>query len=294
MEWEKNPRAIDPNCDSPIWSPLTDAALLEETLEVLERHNVIGVTRGPLTDQWHAAAPDRIIPSLMFSAAPGSAPDTDSIRTWVRSGRFSVLGEVLNQYAGITPGDELMAPYWALAEELDVPVGIHLGPGPPGTPYLGFSEYRARLHSPLLMEEVLLSHPDLRVYLQHAGWPIIDDLLAEAAEATEELTAVCPSHDDYVWELGASSDPSLETGPSGVAMSTYMVCDFNEEDRADRIVENVFADIYNKHVEEGTITSAGSGKSYPFAPIPDFMMNLIKAGGLIPWLQEEVGSQKGQ
>jgi hypothetical protein len=86
---------------------------------------------------------------------------------------------------------------------------------------------------------------------------IIDDLLAEAADATEELTAVCPSHDDYVWEITASSDPGLETGRGGVAMSTYMICDFNEEDRADRIVENVLADIYNKHVEEGTITGWG-------------------------------------
>ena len=86
---------------------------------------------------------------------------------------------------------------------------------------------------------------------------IIDDMLAEAMEATEELTAICPSHDDYVWELTAGSDPSLATTRGTVTMSTYMVCDFNEEDRADRIVEDVLADIYDKHVEEGTITSWG-------------------------------------
>ena len=36
-----------------------------------------------------------------------------------------------------------------------------------------------------------------------------------------------------------------------------MVCDFTEEDRASRIVDEVFADVYNKHVEEGTITGWG-------------------------------------
>lgn len=48
----------------------------------------------------------------------------------------------------------------------------------PGAPYLGFGDYRARLHSPLLLEEVLIRHPDLRLYVMHAGWPMIDDLLA--------------------------------------------------------------------------------------------------------------------
>jgi predicted TIM-barrel fold metal-dependent hydrolase len=37
---------------------------------------------------------------------------------------------------------------------------------------------RARLHSPLLLEDALLRHPKLRVYVMHAGWPMLDDLLA--------------------------------------------------------------------------------------------------------------------
>jgi predicted TIM-barrel fold metal-dependent hydrolase len=30
----------------------------------------------------------------------------------------------------------------------------------------------------LLLEEALMKHPKLRVYIAHAGWPMIDDLLA--------------------------------------------------------------------------------------------------------------------
>lgn len=178
IEWEKNPTAVDPDCDDPIWSPMTDEDLMTETIEVLERRNVIGVTSGPLTERWYEAAPERIIPSLMFSAGTRTSPPVDSVRAWLERGRYAALGEVLNQYVGVTPDDERMAPYWALAEEMDVPVGIHIGSGPPGTPYLGFTEYRARNHSPLALEEVLLRHPDLRVYVQHAGWPMLDDMLA--------------------------------------------------------------------------------------------------------------------
>jgi predicted TIM-barrel fold metal-dependent hydrolase len=89
-----------------------------------------------------------------------------------------VLGEVTNQYAGILPDDPRMEPYWALAEELDIPVGIHIGTGPPGVIYLGASAYRARMHSALTIEDVLVQHPKLRVYIMHAGYPMIDDLLA--------------------------------------------------------------------------------------------------------------------
>jgi hypothetical protein len=71
-----------------------------------------------------------------------------------------------------------MEPYWALAEELDMPVGIHIGTGPPGVIYLGAERYRARLHSALTLEEVLVKHRRLRVYIMHAGYPMLDDLLA--------------------------------------------------------------------------------------------------------------------
>lgn len=69
-------------------------------------------------------------------------------------------------------------PFWALAVELDLPVGIRIGTGPPGVIYLGASGYRARLHSALTLEEVLVRHPTLRVYVMHAGWPMLDDMLA--------------------------------------------------------------------------------------------------------------------
>jgi hypothetical protein len=119
----------------------------------------------------------RFIPGLQFQLGRESiAPD--ALRTLRAEGRLSVLAEISNQYAGIAPDDPRMEPYWTMAEELDLPVGIHVGTGPPGVIYLGSSGYRARLHSALTLEEVLVRHPRLRLYIMHAGFPMLDDLLA--------------------------------------------------------------------------------------------------------------------
>jgi uncharacterized protein len=168
-----------PACSNPVWSPLTDEALMKQTIDVMKRLNVVGVLSGTpeRVATWMAAAPERFIAGLAFHIGR-DAISPDSMRALNKAGRLAVLGEVSNQYSGIAPDDPRMEPYWALAEELDIPVGIHVGTGPPGVIYLGATGYRARLHSALTMEEVLVRHPKLRVYLMHAGYPLLDDLLA--------------------------------------------------------------------------------------------------------------------
>ena len=168
-----------PACPDPIWSPTTDDALMKETIAVMDRLNIIGVLSGTPSRvaTWRAASPQRFIPGLGFQLGR-DAITPDSMRALKSAARLAVLAEVTNQYLGIAPDDPRMEPYWALAEELDIPVGIHVGTGPPGVIYLGARGYRARLHSALTMEEVLVKHPRLRVYLMHAGYPMLDDLLA--------------------------------------------------------------------------------------------------------------------
>jgi predicted TIM-barrel fold metal-dependent hydrolase len=173
MELLKNPP-----CEDPVWSPETDDDLRSETISVMERRNVFGVLSGTpeFVAQWMAAAPGRFFPGLGFQIGP-SAPAVESLEQLHSDGNLAVLAEVTNQYLGIAPDDERMEPYWELAERLDIPVGIHVGTGPPGVIYLGADGYRARLHSALTLEEVLIRHPRLRVYVMHAGYPMLDDLL---------------------------------------------------------------------------------------------------------------------
>ena len=53
-----------------------------------------------------------------------------------------------------------------------------MGEGPPGASYVWSPKYRARLTSPFLLEEVLIRHPRLRVYVMHYGSPLVDEMLA--------------------------------------------------------------------------------------------------------------------
>ena len=169
-----------PACADPIWSPTTDDELMKETLAIAERRNIIGVLSGPAArvEAWARVNPRRFIRGLSFQLGDKDTPSPAALRAMHGRGDLQVLGEVANQYAGILPGDPRMEPYWALAEELDMPVGIHIGPGPSGVIYMGATGYRAHMHSALTIEEVLVKHPKLRVYIMHAGYPMIDDMLA--------------------------------------------------------------------------------------------------------------------
>lgn len=53
-----------------------------------------------------------------------------------------------------------------------------MGEGPPGAPYRGFPRYRAGLTNPFQLEEVLIRHPRLRVYVMHYGSPLTDEMIA--------------------------------------------------------------------------------------------------------------------
>jgi len=57
-------------------------------------------------------------------------------------------------------------------------VGIHLGEGPVGGPYWATPAYRARLSSPLQLEDILTRHPRLRLYVMHYGSPLVDEMIA--------------------------------------------------------------------------------------------------------------------
>jgi hypothetical protein len=163
-------------------SPLTDDSIRIETIKILKKYNIYGVTSGDINmvRNWHRAAPERIINGLRwrFSEATRKGVNVDSLTKLFKSGEFKVFGEVTIQYEGYSPSDSAFEPYLAMAEALDIPVGIHIGPGPPGVAYLGATRYRASLHSATVLEDALIRHPKLRVYAMHAGWPMLDDMIA--------------------------------------------------------------------------------------------------------------------
>jgi predicted TIM-barrel fold metal-dependent hydrolase len=174
-----------PPCKQPIPAARTDEEVMRQTIAVMNKRNIIGMVSGEpeLMEKWRAAAPTRIIAGSDLRISATSNPHVkirtpDELRQLRARGLLDVLGEVMAQYEGITPDDVRLEPYWELAESLDIPVGIHIGAGAPGDPYSGSPGYRARNSSALGLEEVLVRHPRLRVYIMHAGYPLIADLRA--------------------------------------------------------------------------------------------------------------------
>lgn len=170
-------RGLDPPCDDPLVGAPSDAALRDLTIEQMRRYNVRGLVSGPAEylDDWVETAPDLFWPSTKFYLPSDSTPSPEDLAERQRLGTRVALAEIVNQYAGIAPGDPRMAPYWEMAEREELPVGIHLGIGPPGAAAL-YPEFRAM--SPLELDPVLRRHPRLRIFVMHAGYPFLDDMKA--------------------------------------------------------------------------------------------------------------------
>src|SRR5258708_25244123 len=159
---------------------VTDDALLRAVLDAMRRYNiVVGVASSARASvlRWHDASPDRIIGGAQIDVGI-PIPDLRQLREDIRAGRIGMIGEIGGQWLGLAPGDSILDPYFALAEELDVPVGIHMGIGNENAPFTCCPRFRAALGRPLLLEEVLIRHPRLRVDLMHAGYPYLDETIA--------------------------------------------------------------------------------------------------------------------
>lgn len=171
-----------PNPVTGVPAPQSRAELLHATLRECERYNIAkAVLNGyPGTlDGWVKAAPERFLPApMILSTRPVPEITTQALRRQIARGEAVALGEVIGQYVGLRPDAEVLEPYWALAEELDIPVMIHLGTSFPGTAYAGYPLFRLSLGNPLLLEEVLVRHPKLRVWVAHGGDPWRNEIFA--------------------------------------------------------------------------------------------------------------------
>ncbi|WP_411766157.1 amidohydrolase family protein [Winogradskyella sp. A3E31] len=146
--------------------------LKEETFEKFEEHNIVKamVSQGEL---WEDFAPNKVI------IGNNHYLTIDELKQKHNEGKLDVLGEVAPSYQGMLPTDEHLIKYFDLAEELGIPIGYHMFPGgPPGGAYFMYPKIRAFQGKPLQLEEILISHPKMRIYIMHAGWPYLDDMKA--------------------------------------------------------------------------------------------------------------------
>lgn len=171
------------DCNVVVDPPVSDEAMRREMIAEMDRFNIVmGVLAGEReqVEIWQAAAPDRFIAAANFFVDAELPPPTRlaELEALATEGHVGVFAEVTPQYRGLAPDNPGLEPYFALAERLDVPVGIHMGYGAPGGPYWIYPAYRAALGNPLLLEDVLMRHPKMRLYVMHAGMPMTDEMIA--------------------------------------------------------------------------------------------------------------------
>jgi predicted TIM-barrel fold metal-dependent hydrolase len=162
---------------------LNETAHRRATIEQMKRYGVIlgvisyenGVDTA-LLKRWMGTQPELFIPGIGFNL-PG-AVTTDFIRAEHKARRLSVIGEIGAPWVGYSAGDTAYEKFFALAEELDIPIAVHAGTAGGQATYHGNPKYRMELNRPLLLEDMLARHPNARVDMMHAGWPFADETVA--------------------------------------------------------------------------------------------------------------------
>lgn len=149
--------------------------LMKKSLEAMDHHNIRKAFLSGLdwtaVQEWKRSAPSRFIASP-FILKPGEA-HFEKLKEEYEQGRFDGMGEIGAQLNGIPPNDPSLDPYFQLAEELDIPVLIHtLGIGP----YM--PHFSSAAGNPLLLEDVLVKHPKLRLFVENAGYPFKEEMIA--------------------------------------------------------------------------------------------------------------------
>ncbi len=174
-------------CARPLMSIRDGDENARRTGEMLKRYNIHGVLDATVEsgleaslahgEEWRRYAPGRYWMAVDFAGA--GLPPLARLEALVREGRIQLFAEISPQYDGKKATDESLEPYFALAERLEIPVGLHLGEGPPGGALVvPGSQYRADAGRPLDIEPLLIRHPRLRLYVMHFGSPLVEEMIA--------------------------------------------------------------------------------------------------------------------
>jgi uncharacterized protein len=173
-----SPSFINTDCAEPLKAAKTDQEMQDAVIGTLKRLNMTFIAYGDpqILRKWQKAAPGRIIPGIGISSPKDMT--VKAFQDSLSSGFYKVMGEVAPQYQGLPINDMSLDEYFAVAEKLNIPVGIHMGTGGNGMANITSPKYRASLGNPFLLEDVLARHPKLKIWVMHAGYPMIDEIIA--------------------------------------------------------------------------------------------------------------------
>lgn len=171
--WMKTLPCMPKPCNGPVTEIKDISELLPKTVEKMKNHNIVlGVLTEENLDElyrWKEFDSRFILGAMVRD--PEKA-NVDLISNELLEGNLSIVGEIASQYNNYSIDDPALNPYFTLAEKFDVPVLVHCaGLG-------GGSNFPIAKGNPLLASKVLKKHPGLRLYIENAGWPFINEIIA--------------------------------------------------------------------------------------------------------------------
>lgn len=175
------------------WPTGDDEAYRNQMLDEMNAHGVrlavISLTDYDDIESWVDAAPERFLAGVMLGCPRNSAEprykcfpsdegwvDISWLRSMIEAKKIRAIHEVAPNYYGISIGNPRYQPYFELAEEHGLPVGVHTQRGPPpGAVNSTRSDpnccpdYDPEMGNPNRLRQVLDRHPGLKVWMQHVG-----------------------------------------------------------------------------------------------------------------------------
>jgi uncharacterized protein len=161
--------------------PVAGDEQLAETLARMDREGVRQAMLSgneTLVRRWTAVRPERFLPAFTPDLDhPDPAAQLAQFERELRDGYWKGLGELLLPYFGRPLNDPALFPYYALCEAAGVPVQFHTGTDGEAPQRHLSSRFRISLSDPLLLEDIAIRFPRLRVVMAHLGWPFVEHML---------------------------------------------------------------------------------------------------------------------
>ena len=85
---------------------------------------------------------------------------------------------------------------------------------------------------------------------------IVEEMMDDHPNALHRFNEICPSHDDYIWNLVATSENEDPSNTPDLWASSYWVCDANREPRADELLQQMVP-VFDRHITAGHIGGWG-------------------------------------
>ena len=158
--------------------------LLTQTIEYMNKNNIRKALLSgdkQMIREWISAYPERFLASFGGGAAVTIKQHQEAAKQFekeVDQGMWAAMGELGLAYAGMALNDPALFPYYEVCERKGIPVFFHTGgPGGPDPQRLLSQRFRVELADPLMLQDVVIRFPNLRIVIMHMGWPFTDNAL---------------------------------------------------------------------------------------------------------------------